>query len=293
MNSLKRVLYICLIIINLFNIYGSEDIIIAPPQSNSDSSFKYYKAVLIRSLELTSKGYGPYKIVLSKQVVSQGRAEVLLNESNSLTIHRMGTNLKRETELVPIRIPLNKGLLGVRLLLTNSKIDKNINRETSSGQIKLLRACQGSHWPDTMILRDNNYKVLATPNYENMFKMLNHGRCHYFPRSIVEGIAEFKKVKTKYPNIRLNKSVLLSYDFPMYFFVGRRNINLAKRVEKGLLIMSKNGELQKMLENNSSTKDAFPLAQWRDYKIIKLRNKFLSDESPVDDKVLWSRIPTK
>lgn len=267
-----------------------ERILIAPPQSENDSSHIFYKKLLIRALELTQEGSGFFRIEHSSTVVSQGRAVVLLNQKEGITVHRMGTNLMRERELIPIRIPLNKGLLGVRLLLTNKTSDAEISSSTVK-QLKKLRACQGTHWPDTTILRENGFEVFATPKYEHMFKLLNHGRCDYFPRSIVEGTAEFMSARAKYPNIRINNRILLSYDFPMYFFVGKKKQNLAERIQSGLLIMSRNGDLLEILENNPSTQDAFPLSKWSGYKIFGLKNSRLSNKTPVDDKLLWLRIP--
>lgn len=284
--------YLCLILsfFVLSMTSAIERIVIAPPQSESDASFEYYKEVLVSALELTKEKFGDYTISFSSSVVSQGRAEVLLNQRGGLTVHRMGTDLIRETKLIAIRVPLNKGLLGVRLLLTNEKSNKKISSGTIEN-IKKMRACQGTHWPDTVILRDNGFNIIDTPHYENMFKMLDHGRCDFFPRSIVEGTAEYKSVKKRYTNIRINKQVLLSYDFPMYFFLGKNNMKVAKRIGEGLILMSRNGDLQRILEKNSSTTDAFPLKKWSSYKIIKLKNAYLSKKTPVNDKTLWSRIP--
>jgi hypothetical protein len=93
---------------------------------------------------------------------------------------------KAEAALLPIRIPIDKGLLGWRIFLVNrAKADQFAAVKTLDG-LRPYQAGQGHDWPDTDILRANGLKVQGSANYDGLFKTLQAGRIDYFPRSVVE-----------------------------------------------------------------------------------------------------------
>ena len=53
-------------------------------------------------------------------------------------------------------------------------------------------------------------------------------------------------MKAQFPNLAIVKNRMLSYPAYIYFFVGKRNEQLAKDIEKGLNRLSKTGELAKL-----------------------------------------------
>ena len=121
---------------------------------------------------------------------------------------------------MPIRIPLFKGLLGYRVsLIHKSNYEKFVG--IGKKELQALIACQGQHWPDSDILEDNQFQVARVVRFDSMFKMLNQGRCDYFPRSIFEGYAELLSAQQLYPDLMMFDEVILQYDFPMYYFVNQ------------------------------------------------------------------------
>ena len=268
----------------------SDTFMITGPQSDYDISHGYYYQLLQEALEVTRPEYGDYKIEVYKKPISQGRAIKEILAGRKINIHRMGTSSKREEVLMPIRIPLVKGLLGVRMIITNYQTNKAIREVKTIKDLSKFKACQGSHWPDTEILKRNGLPVFATHSLDGMYKMLNAGRCDYFPRSIIEGEAEYHNSKTRFPFITMNTKVLLQYPFPMYFFTGLKRTDLNERVSKGLLMLTKKNKIFSIMKDHPSTKNAFPLKKWQGHTVIKLVNDDINTRSIEDSKSLWIKI---
>jgi hypothetical protein len=86
---------------------------------------------------------------------------------------------------LPIRIPLDKGLLGWRVALVNAATPDRLAGITNVRQLAGLLAGQVADWPDTAILRHAGLKVLTSQDYGNLFPMLQRNRFDYFPRSVI------------------------------------------------------------------------------------------------------------
>jgi hypothetical protein len=240
------------------------------------------------SLEISRPKYGPYEIVITDYVMSQGRAEAELKKKDgAISIHRMGTNKTRERDLGVIRIPLLKGLLGTRILIVNKHSLEKFKNVKSLTDLAKMTACQASHWPDSDILEANGLKVLRSYKYEHMFKLVDKGRCDYFPRAITEGIPELNARKKEYLNLIMEPHLLLRYDFPMYFFVNPENTLLRNRIKDGLKMMIQQKSLHQFMKEHSTTKHVFPLQQWKKHKILILKNSGLPEKTPLHDKELW------
>ncbi len=89
---------------------------IRAPRSESDVAHGYFRELLALALEKTADEYGPAKVVVTSLNITQNRALSYLNKSDHINIDWAGTNKERETTYRPIRVPLNLGLLGYRML---------------------------------------------------------------------------------------------------------------------------------------------------------------------------------
>ncbi|MAD42694.1 MAG: hypothetical protein CL623_09940 [Arcobacter sp.] len=273
-----------LIITLLFNILQAEEnITIIPPQSNSDISHNYFSKILKESLEDDSRKVN----ILHSKEMSQERALIELKKNRTIDVMWTGTSIKREKDLRAIKIPLLKGLLGYRVFIINKEDEKKFNKINTIEELKELRACQGAQWPDTEILEKSGLNVVRNTNYEAMFLQLSIKRCDYFPRGIYEGYSEVEARKDSYPTLMIYDKVILYYPFPMYFFVSKRNEDLALRIEKGLLKMIDNGNFDTYLKENSSTKYLYSTNKWQNRKIFKISNPLLSPLTDITNTKFW------
>ena len=268
---------------------AAEDVRIRAPQGESDTAHDYYRRLLELALQRTQAVYGPGSVSVTTYNVTQTRSLRMVEEGKDLDLDWAGTNAEREQRLRAIRIPLNLGLLGYRMLSIRKDRIAEFDSIESLDALKRLKACQGSHWPDSDILESAGFDVLRTVKFETMYKMVRAGRCDYFPRSIIEGYGE---VRQQGPDVLFAYDrILIAYKFPMYFFVSKSKPKLAGRIEKGLLKALADGSFLELMQSQSTTASAFPLARYSTSVIYRIDNPYLTAETPLEKKELWLEMP--
>ena len=111
-------------------------------------------------------------------------------KAGELDVAWTGTSNELEQQLMPIRIPLYKGLLGHRIFIIRQGDQARFDQINTFKQLKTFTAAQERTWADTTILRSAGIPVIGTRRYENLFYMLEGGRYDYFPRGVHEPWSE-------------------------------------------------------------------------------------------------------
>ncbi|WP_016955996.1 hypothetical protein [Catenovulum agarivorans] len=281
MKTLLMSLVICMFSVAAVS---AENIRIVSPQSSFDTSYSYFLGLLELTVERTQAEFGPANIIIAGDV-PQGRA---LRELGKLVdVYWAGTSHQRDTDLLPVTIPLVKGLLGYRMPIIQKDSIATFDKISNLSQLKELTACQGLSWPDTDILEHAGIRVHKNAVYERMFKQVAIGRCDYFPRGIYEGISEVKAREMLYPNLIFYTDLIIYYPFPMYYFVSKQNPMLHKRLTQGLELLIAEGKFEQYFKNHPITSKVFPIEQWQKSRIVRLENPILPKGTPVDDKKYW------
>lgn len=233
------------------------------PQSEEDVTHKFFISIIEIALKNAEEKYGTSQLVLSTEHINQGRWMRLISSGIYLDVVWSGTSKERETELRAVPVDLLGGLLGVRSFIIRQSDWRVFSRLTSLNELKQHTACQGQHWPDADILEHAQLPVLRTGLFASNFKMLEKGRCDYFPRGIHEGKSEVEKYRALYgEGLVLIEDVLLVYPFNMYLFVSKKNDELAELLEYGLKRAIDSGELERFYEQSSITQHLFPLSRY-------------------------------
>jgi hypothetical protein len=186
--------------------------------------------------------------------------------------------------LLPVRIPLDKGLIGARLVM-KYKTRNTFSEVTSIADLRKFTYGQGHFWPDTEILKYNNLKVSTTKEYSELFEQLANGSIDGFPRAVFEIWDEVESQKDK--NYVVADDFYVYYPAAIYFFVRKdaAGAKIAKRVEEGLRKAIKDGSFDALF--NEAMKTYLDKAKLNSRSVIKLKNPLLSDETPLEDKSLW------
>jgi hypothetical protein len=192
---------------------------------------------------------------------------------------------EREDELLPVRIPLEKGLLGYRVFLIRAGDQGRFSKITSLNELKTLLAGQGQDWNSTRILEHNGFAVVTANNYHSLFRMLRDGRFDFFPRGLNEVWAELEAKKDL--GLTLEQGLLLRYPATSYFFVNKRNTPLAARLEKGLRAALADGSFDRLVTGHPSHRELFRLAKLSERRVLRLDNPFLPKATPLDETRLW------
>ena len=243
------------------------------PQSDTDTAHLFFTDIIQLALDHSQDKYGPSQLVLSTTSMTQGRWFRMLKNSIYLDITWGGSNTERENNFKAIPIDLLGGILGVRALIIRKSDRKKFSKITSFEQLKTLTACQAEHWPDTTILENAGLKVLKVNKFEVNFKMLEKGRCDYFPRGIHEGYSEIEKYQIMWGNkLVIFDEFLIVYPFNMWFYVDQKNYALASQISYGLKQAIQDGSFKTKLENHPITSHLFPLSKWGGKRLFLLEN---------------------
>ncbi len=268
----------------IVNAAAPDSIYLQPPRSDADATHSYYVdllgIILPESRLLVNRG----------SATPQERSMQLLDRG-AISISWSGTNTPRETRFRPVRVPLYAGLLGIRMPVIRASDKRRFDEISNESDLKAMVACQGDQWPDSDILEANGYTVERITSFEQMYRMLEGGRCDYFPRAITEIYGELES--NTYPDLMAYDRVLLSYTFPMYFFTSKNNEALARKLEERLLIFAESGDLQAFIRQHPVTKSAFPLARFSESLIFSLKNPDLPAETPLQNRALWMDVPSE
>ena len=232
------------------------------------SSNDFFHSILLEALSYNTQGVN-YKLKPVDFEFSQNRTLRLLNYDNVLDVTHSMTSAEREGKYIAIKVPLLSGLYGKRKLLVMAP-NKALFESMSVEQLKEQVACQGRHWPDFTRLEQNGFAVYGVNDYEANYKLLAKGRCTYFPRGIAEIQLDYDKYNGRYGELSIVNSVMLKYEAPIYFFVGKHQGELAKTIEHGLKQMQETGKLKKALSLSKAFHFDPSIESTKDLKVFQL-----------------------
>ncbi len=193
------------------------------------------------------------------------------------------TSKERESKLLPIRIPITKGLIGWRVAVVAAERRHQFDQVGSLADLKRFRAVQGHDWPDLAILRANGLTAHSVSSHESLFSTLTTGRVDYLPLSLLEAQAAIKGR----PGLVIDPNLVIHYPAAIYFFVNPRNRALADEVQRGLEASIADGSFDKLYYHHFA--DAIKQVRLSERRVIELSNPFLPDASVLERKHLWFR----
>jgi hypothetical protein len=248
---------------------------------------RFHWKVLEAALERTRASHGDYKMVaLPPMPVSRQEYE-LAHESPVITVAVFNSTAERTGKLLPVRIPVDFGLLSYRVLLIREGDQDRFDRIATLGDLAALQFGVMPGWSDGKIMRAAGLPVVEGDNYDGLYRMLAAGRFDAFSRGASEIIADFDRAKSLAPGLAIEKHLLLHYPMPIYFWFadtpeGRRR---ADRVRAGLAAMVEDGSLAAMIrEHYRADIAALDLAGRR---VIELPNPLLDGRDPPVESGLW------
>lgn len=274
-------------------VHGAEDV--APqwrfihnaPETEGDQRYAYHWRVLRAALEITRGKYGDYRLEpglpMSEklQVVEMQRPQVGLN---TLVLDATQT---LEEALLPVKIPVDKGLLGYRVFLIQAADQPRFTGIQSLEQLRQLRFGQQREWSDVAVYQAAGLPVVTGSSYEGLFHMLMLRRFDAFGRGVSEVSGELAHWRTQYPQMAIETELLLYYPLPVYFWFARTDEGRlrAQRVEEGMLALIADGTLDRLFaEEYAATIEQLGLERRR---MLMIANPHLSSNHPFDKAAYW------
>jgi len=265
--------------------YASEIVMVNAPLSQEDRRYDYPQKLLGEVLLATEKQYGSAIVRQADFPMKRNRA--LLELEKGQIIHVMAEAPKPgwEERLIPVRIPIRKGLQGYRTFLILKQNQQMLSKIKTLEEFKKLATGSGKQWSTTRVLKSNGFNLVLGRDYEGLFGMLVRGRFITFGRGINETAVEYNNHKEKFPELAIEKDLLLYIPLPTYFFVTPTKPKLAERIETGLKTMIADGSFEKIFEEHFGLLIKNSNLEHR--RIFRINNPNLSPETPLDNLGYW------
>lgn len=210
----------------------------------------YYHALIRLAMQKTpSEGSAniislQYNTEFSRDKMTQKRMLSHLEKGEKLHIKAIGVTQERLNRFIPIRIPLLKGTLGIRVFLIHKDNQRAFSNIRSFADLqKNFVAGFGEQWSDISILRANGLNVSGVAKPSLLPQMLSRKRYDFFP---LEAQAAYSDEYLNYTNIQVEPDLALYYVYPRYFFISKNQPELADRVNRGLQLALEDGSFDRL-----------------------------------------------
>lgn len=275
---LAPLLLLCL----LTPLHAAETGIMYYPRGSQGDEFRpgYALALLRLALDKTDSAL---RLEPSPSSMEQQRALLNLEHGERLDVVWSMTSIEREQRLLPVRIPLDKGLFGWRIALLPKSHAQRFKHVRNLNDLRQFSAGQGHDWPDSDILRSHDLTVRVAGSYASLFRMLRAQRFDYFPRAVIEIWDELEHAHGA--QLVADSHIVLHYPTAMYFFFSRSRPELAETVRLGLEKALADGSFDRLFYMYFA--DSVRRARLNQRRVITLDNPLLPSATPLQRRELW------
>lgn len=281
MKLLRRSVLGGLLAMSLPSARAAATVVRFPRSDGPEPKAEHYPVRLLRMA--LARSSGDYALQAAGPLMRQSRALLELQHARTIDVMWTMTSQQREKDLLPIRIPLDRGLIGWRLLLIRAHDLARFKALRQVADLRALEALQGHDWPDTDILRANGFRVQTASAYNGMFQMLASGRVDYFPRATFEIWDEAAQHARN--GLVVAPGLALHYPSAFYYFVNKANAALAADIESGIKRMLADGSYDRLFEayyGKLVSRAALP-----GRRVFNLENPLLPSATPLARHELW------
>lgn len=256
--------------------------IVVYPKSEVDNDVRSEYPVALLELALQKTGVR-YELRESTNPLRQNQSVKRLEENLEINVMWSMTDIQREQQLRPVRIPIARGLIGLRVLVTHKDNPFLKAKITKFTDLVEYTPVQGINWPDTKILQANGFNVVTAQDYMEAVSLTENLLADFFPRSIVEAYSELENSFSQ--NFRVKKGLLLSYPSAQYFFTNKSNLTLSNLIETGLLRAIEDGSYDALFQEHFG-EVLKEIDLDKDFK-FNLANPLLPQLTPIGKPEFW------
>ena len=278
-----------LLMVQATSTFAAGLVVIRPlPEAPGDTRYDHYWQLLAQALTITESDFGPFTLREATLPMTERRAiDELAAGRGTITVLVHGNVTDYEQRLLPIRFPLDKGLLGYRVFLIRREMQPKLDLVTGLDDLRRYSIGQGREWGDVTILRAAGLTVVEGASYEGLFSMLASGRFQLFSRSVAEVGEELAREKPHHPEITIERHLMLFYPLTRYFYVTRSPTGdkLARRISEGLERMLKIGLFDRMFDGFKGPFE--DQIGFRNRLVMRIANPLQTPETPLNRSELW------
>lgn len=211
---------------------------------SGDQQNTYFYKLLLLAFEKTTPVYGAVDVQVYPENLSSTRLMADLKKNVTIDVVWNGTTEQREKDFLPVYISLLQELNEYRVLLIRTEDQQKFANIQTLNDLRKFTAGTGADWPSTGVLRNSELPIVAVNNGSLLYAMLKAKRFDYMSRNLFEVWNEGKTYAKD--ELVVEKTLLLKGGVPFYFFVNKKNVDLARRIERGLKMAISDGSLAKL-----------------------------------------------
>ncbi len=251
---------------------------------------RYFHDLLQYILEHTEDSFGACTLEYTSNPHVRLPALMGTEDFRGVDVFWGETSRERETQLLPVRIPLTKGLATYRLLLIRPEDQARFSDIETFNDFGSLRVGGDPRWPISRAFQAQGFDIVSARNFESRFRMLQAGRFDFLVRNASEVLAELDAYKDM--NIVLERDLVFVYLAPYYFFVDPRFPQLAERLATGLEAMHASGAFDARFFAYPTIRDALAQLNLNQRRPILIPHPDMPDQTPYQTRNYW-HLPTR
>ena len=282
---MRYAFFIFLTILFVNNSYAIDVIKANIGESTLDKRIDFKNEILKTALDLTQEEFGDYRIEVHNYYMNAKRGFMELDTGKIINVYFSITQTKWENQAVAIRIPVRRGLVSYRLLIINKKNAKEFSTINTLDELKAKRAGLNDGWTTYSIMENQNFNIVDVDDYDGMFNMLSVNRFDYLLRGVNEIFEEVDQRSAYNSNLMIEPNLAIYIPSITYVFVSKREPRIARRLQRGLELMSTNGDLERIFDTFYA--DSLRKAQLDKRKIFHIKNPDLPATVPLNVDHLW------
>ncbi|MBS1207913.1 MAG: hypothetical protein H6R19_311 [Proteobacteria bacterium] len=283
--SVRCALVLLALLLTSTGVMATGDVIRLARREAEQAPSTFPEIVLQEALRRTEAHYGAWKIERVQHSMSRGRLlEDLLN-GHELNAVVAASQPDWEAQTLPVWIPVDMGLSGLRIGFIRQDAQAALSRVHSLDALRQLRLGVGLSWSSRKVMEANGLQLELAASQEALTRMVLAERVDYFPRSISEAFTEYADFSRQYPELAIENHLLLDMPLPTYIFVSPTQPRLAKRITTGMEILVRDGSLLKMVTRAHA--DILARARLCERQMIHIPNPLLSSRHPLKRSELW------
>lgn len=240
------------------------------PVGEDDDRNRYQLALLTLALEKTKQEYGEFTLVPSGSMNNTRAIEALRKKGRENFVFKLSYDSEYPDFMDYVRFPIDLGIVGYRICFISPKAKAKLSASPTLEELIKLSHVQGKGWIDVKILRHNGFQVNEVSNYEGKFHTVALNRHDLFCRGINELHEEYEKFRAVVDGLDFDRTFVLVYPLPRFFYTHKDNREAIERVTKGIMQAYADGSLMALwLEAYGHS---IQFSDFRNRKVIELEN---------------------
>lgn len=212
-----------------------------------DKRWDFVIALLELALAKTPEGNATGDRVERLPSQAQGRRVAELKAGNLDVAVAIGSRQLQQKPVLFIPVPLERGLLGWRLLLVNRESAARMKTVRTKAALQPFALGFVRTFADWPIMEANGLNLVPANDYKTLFSMLSARRMDYLSRGVGEIYAEYAlQIDEGNTHVRIEPHLALHYRADWFFIVNPAKPQLARRIEQGLRLAIQDGSYDRL-----------------------------------------------